>query len=455
MPSLTFNLFKNQTTPTLWMNHLIVIYALLLPISKYANSFIFFLILTLFIIRGNFKEHLTPVVKNKIIQAFVLFFIVHILWLYGTENFSQAKLAISFAKYSLFPIIFFSFLDRRFSYFVISAFTIGILYSELISYFIQLDILPLSLELYKIPIYACPGDSSPFLDHSQYSTSLAFVASLLFFTFLTRASENYRKLLELFFIFSISINLFLNGGRIGYLLYLVLLTYVIIFIYGKTLLKPALITLIGIFSFFYLAYLYSPLFQSRTIQTMDEISALQNNRDFSTAIGARIGFTYYAKDVIMHHPFFGVGTGDYMDEVKKIIPDIPSNHFMKYTMGHPHNIYTMLLLQFGIIGLMVYFNIFYQIYRSKSHEEYLNFVKYSILLTFFIALITETFLDRFYLPLFVLIISAVFAGRKLPENIKLTLSKKTIFMYFILLLLATLNAKLQFIIQILRTYING
>lgn len=445
--------FYNKTVLTIWMNHLLVIYAFLLPISKYAGSFIFALILLLFALRRNFKEYLTPALTNKVVQAFILFYLIHIIWLFGTENFDQARVASNLAKYSLFPILFFSFIDRRFTHYIIGAFITGMLFSELVSYAIQLQLIPWRLVLSSIPIYEAyqSDDPSPFLHHSHYAASIAFVSALLIYKLLKTQLSSLEKIVSLFFIITISVNLSLIGGRVGYVLYLLLILFLVIYIYRKKFFKPFLIILLSVGIFFTLAYNFSPMFAKKIEQTKGMTQGFsQGKMDFSSSFGSRIGFTYYASEVIRNNPIFGVGTGDYMDVVQDIIPDTENNSWIKYHYVHPHNIYTMLLLQFGIFGLIVFFNIFYQIYRQKVDDDYLNFVKFAVVITFALALMTETFWARYYLPFFVLIISTALASNTLSSQFRLIYTPKTYVTYAILLVLTALNAKIHFIIAAIK-----
>jgi len=451
------NVLQDKFTLTLWMNHLLIIYAFLFPISLYASSFIFSLILILFVVRRNFKEYLLPIIKKDVIQAFILFFLIHILWLYGTENFILAKHSINVVKYLLFPIIFFSFIDKNFSKYIVTGFIAGMLFSELFSYALQFHILPSEYSIAKIPIYTvyAIGDPSPFLHHSHYAASLAFVAVLLIYKYIRMTLTTFEKLISLFFIISISINLSLVGGRIGYILYIVLILFLVTFIYRKKLLIPLLIFTIMMSGFFALAYNFSPLFQSKVVQTKNTLNGfLHGKMDFTTSLGARVGFWYYSTTVIKENLILGVGTGDYMDAVQKIIPESKNNYFIKHKLEHPHNIYIQLLLQFGVIGLFIFFYLIYKIIRQETKSEYMQFIKYSIILTILIALLTETFIFRYYLPVFILLISTTLASNSYIEDNTIVFSKTTVQIYALLLLLSIINAKLPYIIIFFKTLIG-
>lgn len=452
--ALSASWLNNKSTITAWMNHLAIIYAFLLPISHYAGSFIFSLILILFIIRRNLKEYLLPAFKNKVVQAFIIFYLINILWLFGTENFDQAKQVLKFSQYALFPILFLAFIDKRFSPYIIGGFITGILFSEFISYSIQFNLIPWKLAFFSIPIYQAYdiNDPSPFLHHSFYASSLAFISALLIYKYLTKNPTLLEKAISLLFIISISINLATVGGRVGYILYIVLILFSIYYIYGKKNLSSLIVAFIGIASFFITAYTYSPIFKNKIKETQHITKEFLNGKmNFHDSLGSRIGFSYYATQVINTNFLLGVGTGDYMDEVKKIIPNTQNNTYIKNTLEHPHNIYIMLLLQFGIIGLLAFLNIFYQLYRYKNSDDYLKFVKYSIMLTIAVALITETFTAPYYFPLFVLIVSSTLSTENLPKEFTCNFSKKTYIYYIVLVCLAAINAKLHFIIALLKT----
>lgn len=435
------------------MNHLLIIYAFLLPVSKYAGSFVFFLLLVLFIVRRDYRTYLAPAVSNPVVQAFILFFLIHLAWLAGTDNFHQAKQAINLVKYALFPILFFSFIDKRFSHYIIGGFIAGILFSELVSYAIQFNILPWTLTLFSIPIFEAYAinDPSPFLHHSHYATSIAFVAVVLIYKLIKMNLTLSEKAISIFFIVSISINLTLVGGRIGYLLYVFLILFLTLYTYKTKAFKPLLIILLGIGTFFLLAYTFSPIFSKKIDQSKQTLKGFTNGKmDFTSSFGARIGFNYYAAKIIADNPLFGVGTGDYMDVVQKSIPESQNNHYIKNIYVHPHNIYIMLLLQFGVFGLIFFFYILYQIFRQKNDDDYLNFIKYAIMMAFAIALMTETFWARYYLPLFVLIISVSLSQYTLPAAFIFKPNKKQYVVYFFIIILAAVNAKIHFIIAALK-----
>ncbi|SVB46324.1 uncharacterized protein METZ01_LOCUS199178 [marine metagenome] len=79
-----------------------------------------------------------------------------------------------------------------------------------------------------------------------------------------------------------------------------------------------------------------------------------------TSVGLRLSFSINSWDIIQQSPFFGVGTGDFPLEYKKInmvnTPSLPN-------ATNPHNMYILVLVQLGLLGLVSLMSIFY--YQMK------------------------------------------------------------------------------------------
>lgn len=426
----------------LYLNHLLVVYSFLLPISGRAKSSIFLLILVVFILRGKYFHYIKIAFSNKICQAFVLFFLVHIIWLVGMDNFAIARNVIDDMKYLLFSIIFLSFLDKDFSLRIITAFTFGMFYSEVISYLIHFEIIPHELNLFKYNIYSSPGtfDPTPFLDHSRYTVLLSLVISLFLYNILHLRLNIFFKSIMILFMVSASFNLILIGGRIGYISFFMLLVFVIILKYRKKALKPMLLLFLTIIMFFSFAYTFSNTFNKRINLSKNTLNNLyDNNTDYNSSFGLRLGFWVYSKDVIKENFILGVGTGDYLDEVKKIIPE---EHSYLKSLSNSHNEFIKILLQFGIVGLIMYLNIFYQIFRINLKSQYMKNVLLIASLSILIGTMTSTFGSKIYLPLLVIIACATTTKNKFLKKSN-GINGSDFIVYLILSTLALTLATLQ------------
>ncbi len=107
---------------------------------------------------------------------------------------------------------------------------------------------------------------------------------------------------------------------------------------------------------FTLAYSFSPIFNAKIHQTESSIVKLLNkDANFSTSLGQRAGVYYYDYKIIKDNVLFGVGTGDSIDEFHKILPQ---KWVSLKQMSHEHNQFLSVLVKLGIVGLMIYLNIF-------------------------------------------------------------------------------------------------
>jgi O-antigen ligase len=312
-----------QLKYTLWMNHLLVIYTFFVPISTHARAQMQFLIIILFFLRSNYKLYLSDAIKNPIIISFIIYFFMYIIWLIGTENFHYANNLIDQNKYTLFfPLLIFSFIDKRFTKSIVSALLLGILFSEITSYLISLNIIPWRFDLFGEELYQAqsPHDPAPFLDHAKYGLLLAVGVGILIYRLFTQKYTLINKILTILFITTVTINLSITGGRIGYVIYVVLIFSFIIFHYKTKLMKPLLIASIFIGFIGFSAYSFSSLFKTRIDYSLNTISNLNKDSDnFSSSLGERLGLWYYSVDIVKDNFLFGVGTGDGIDVIHSVI----------------------------------------------------------------------------------------------------------------------------------------
>ena len=396
-------------------------------------------------IRGNFKHYLKDVITNRVVQAMLLLFMIHFIWLIGTENFQHAKSVIGDMKYLVYPLLFLSFVDKRFFFRVLTAFVVGMLYSEVISYLIHFHILPHQLILNSIELYRASSniDPSPFLDHSRYTVLLSFTIAILLYNILNNKNTILVTVVSSFFLITATINLSLIGGRIGYISFFVIISFLILSRYRANLFKAILTLIISTFLIFSLFYNTSSLFQQRidkSINTIKTISDSKSDSNLNSSFGLRLGFWIYSTKIIKDNFLLGVGTGDQLDEVKKIIPD---KHSYIKTQSHAHNEYIKTFLQFGLIGFIIFLNIFYQIFKYDTLDKYRKDILTLLSIIILIAIMTSILGSRTYLQLLTTIVSISIAKKSLVADSFKFMDKKTYLLYFGLASLSLIIAVLQ------------
>ena len=135
-------------------------------------------------------------------------------------------------------------------------------------------------------------------------------------------------------------------------------------------------------------------------------------------------------------PLFGVGTGDQMDAVHVKIS--PEDEYLKH-LHHLHNIYLEIFTQFGLIGLIIFLNIFYQIFKYKDISTQNRNVLWLSAIIIAFAILTESFTQRYYLPLLSTFIVISIANNK--ETFQSTY-KKDIYAYISIFILITITSNL-------------
>ena len=99
--------YQNQIT--IWMNHLLVIYAFLIPISAKAKSSVFFCILILFLYRRNFIYYFKIALKSEILKYFILLYLVFVVGMFYTNDMNLGLAFMDKIKPLIFPLLFLSF----------------------------------------------------------------------------------------------------------------------------------------------------------------------------------------------------------------------------------------------------------------------------------------------------------------------------------------------------------
>ena len=118
-----------------------------------------------------------------------------------------------------------------------------------------------------------------------------------------------------------------------------------------------------------------------------------------TDVGKRITFALNSWEIITSNPIIGVGTGDFPIEYKKISILNKNSEFPSPT--NPHNMYTLVLVQLGFVGLISMLSIFYyQIKLSRqSSNPFIRDVGITLPLLFLVIMFSDSYLLGHYTTL--------------------------------------------------------
>ncbi|MBN2823735.1 MAG: hypothetical protein JXQ76_00305, partial [Campylobacterales bacterium] len=246
------------------LNYLFIAYAFVIPLSR-AGIVVFLLLILLvwiFFTKNHLKD-IENIYQSNAFKAFVLFWLYNFLSLLWVEqqNLSDALKIVVKYWYFLTVIVIANYIQKEKILTVLSAFILGMFISELLSYGIFFELISLNR--------GSPNDPTPFMNHLDYGLFLAFTSLLLLSRLLYEQSLKYRLFYLLFFI-SVTINLFIVGGRIGYVAFVISL--IILFMHRFEHRLRAFVVALGVLvTIVSLAYNFSSTFKDRLIASIESI----------------------------------------------------------------------------------------------------------------------------------------------------------------------------------------
>jgi O-antigen ligase len=380
-------MFKHFNLDKTYQN-LLIILAFLMPLTVFGANFIVVVICLLWIFSGNYKSKFNEIIDSKLMLASITFFVLHLVGMIWTEDIRWGWHIIHKMWYFLlfFPILY-TITNKKYIKFYISSFLLAISFSEILSYLVWFELIE---PIKQATVY----NPTIFMSHIQYNPILAFAIYLVLHEILFN-----KKLLKLelalysFFAVSMTFNMFITGGRAGQVMFFAMLA-IIIFQYFRTeWLKAIVVILIVTSTIFFTAYQSSTIFHNRVLETISSIENYESNK--GTSLGIRIAMTLNSWEVIKKNPILGVGTGDFPLEYKKVnqknTPDLPN-------ATNPHNMYILILMQLGIMGLVSFGSIFYfQIKQSfLSKNKFIRDVGLTLPLLYLVIMWSDTYLLGHY-----------------------------------------------------------
>ncbi|MFK5937576.1 MAG: O-antigen ligase family protein [Sulfurimonas sp.] len=359
------------------INYLLIGYAFSLPLSKASTNIFETLILLTWLLQGDWKSKYQLYKKNLLIIGFVALMIAYTIsipWAIDTEF---ALRYIAKFRHFLIILAIYSSLDKDFVKRILSAFLIGMFLSEIMSYGIYFE-----LWHYKNIL---PTDPSPFMSHVDYSVYLAFTSVLLLSRIIDNTENNIKiKIGYALFFISATSNLFINGGRTGQVT-LIILIYISVLLSFKHKLKALVTSTLLITTIFTLAYNFSPNFKQRLIQGSEGISnMIYKNNYTSDGFNQRVSLWIVGIDNFQDHFFIGNGLGNDTKEIKYYAQKRGFDPEFLSKFGDNHNMFLIVALQIGIIGLFIMIFIFYAIFTLKFNSNMHKILNLTFIVGFFL-----------------------------------------------------------------------
>ena len=376
--------------------YLILFFAFIMPLSRALVSLFVILLPIIWIYEGDFKRKWQEIKSSKFLLAIILFTFYSSISFFWSENILEALNQIRLFSYFILIFVIATSLQPKYIPQIITSFLMGMFVSEIIAYGVFFE-----LWTFK---HATVQNPSPFMIHIDYSVFLAITSILLLNRLISSKYTLNEKILFAFFFCTVTGNLFLTTGRAGQVA-LIAGTIVMTLLHFKLTLKSFVLSLFLIGSIYTTAYTLSNSFKIRTAQAYSNIEGIIN-MNFNSSWGIRAAFWITTYDILKEHPL-GVGIGDFKDETAKIIEkkkytfiDSTTKEFM--STNHPHNEFLLILLQTGIIGLVLFFYMIYQLYQLQIKDKELKELSILFLTIYFVSCMAEPLLvKQFPIAIFV------------------------------------------------------
>jgi len=372
---------------------LILVYPIYFDVVFYIVMIILFLILYKFYNKGlNYLKSLnTPIfiVLTLIGIILIISYYMHIPKVVNSKNtflYTSFLTPLKAYEYYFFYLIFFvAFLleAKKVIYKkMINVFILSIFVSEIFSYMIIFDLKPI-LNIFLDRYHIC--DPAPFTNHILYSFFISLMLIFLIDTFLK--SNNKYKYFLLLFIVTATLNLFLNGGRIGQLSFI--LGVLIYFWFYFENIKKFFIFMIIFFSVIFLIFEIPTKCNNnkRLHKGVNSFNKVIHKNNYISSWGVRLGADIITIKYMLHNPkylLFGIGAEGDKEELFTFATNNDKNiakSLYHYNLSHLHNTFMQLLLNVGIIPFLLFLYIFYYLAKLKTSNEAL---KYSLLAVIFV-----------------------------------------------------------------------
>lgn len=259
---------------------------------------------------------------------------------------------------------------------------------------------------------------APFINRVHFSPLLAFAMSVILF-YIPVIKGRKLKIFALVISFSFLYSLIETEGRTGQILFLFFLLSGIMYKYRSW--KSFFLAGFFIVVSLLLLYSFSGRFYSRVNDIFRGWDSFQQG-EFGYGIGDRLIYTVSGWKLFLESPVFGHGTSSFAIEYArikaKLFPDTLDS-------GNPHSQYILVLVQFGLLGLVSLLWIFYEgfcIFKRRFSEnvDFYNLCALWLLLMYLLTGFVGTCLWDSPLQHFFILFVSVFFFRETERTFHVT-----------------------------------
>ncbi len=312
--------------------YVVLLAAFSLPFSTAITNLLFGLTVLLIVIGNNWPNKWRIIKTNPLTPWVIMLFVVYVIGIsYSLGSWHNRFHELGkYHKLLLIPLLMPLFVTKKWRVRVVAAFLLAMLITLVLSYLQYFDLITINKHF---------GQASIFKNHSTINLLMA----ISFYMVLQAAFEykHYFWWFIMYALLALGFVCFLNGGRIGYLVFAALLC---LFGYQRWQWRGALVAVIALVALFSTAFLLPTSFSVRVHNSINGITH-QTNRPTATTIRQQEAKTTWK--MIQAHPVFGTGTGSYAVIYHEFSPrqDYSDNAQIQYLQ---------ILAELGIFGLLFF-----------------------------------------------------------------------------------------------------
>lgn len=346
-----------------------------IPISLSLKSIFVVISLIAILLTPNQKQDFYFVLSQTWCKtAIAFFFIVLIACSWSTADFHTClKFIDKYSKLLFLPLFAIGFRNRNIRMMGIYAFLLAMLITCILS---------ILKAIYDPGIYPLHDPGKVFHNHIITSYMMTFAAYLSGILAIREKGYNRILLSLLTVLFSYQV-LFINTGRAGYILYLILMIMLLV---QNLPMKYILAAVLGFCALFALFSYQSSVVSEGFHEVVQDWHSYQTGKK-ETRVGYRLMFQQYAKELFLTTPWKGQGTAGFSQAVlrDKFLPE-------RKDLVDPHNQYWLVAVEFGLLGLTALFWFFASLWMSAFKLGEMKPVMLGLLVSFFIANLSDSLL---------------------------------------------------------------
>ncbi len=373
-------LFQQQVSQI--SSWLLILLAFSLPISTSAITMTAILVLVCWLIEGEFLEKWREIIASPICIAVFVYLVILLIGLCWTDDLHAGWGAIRKQwKIWLLPVFLTTIRwEHRWRY--VTAYIAGVTVTMLLIDLAWLDLLHYVrvVSLQHLNIIS---------NNIVYTPMLALAIYLLLHQVLWGGIKGIPRWFGLLLVGLMIFTLFITIGRVGHVVFFILMALLLFQYLRRNLLKAALLTLVLLPLVFTVAYRFSPVFHERMNLARLNITTFDRNQD--TSVGQRLVFWKNSWRIIRESPWLGVGTGGFVSAYTQVhqkwSPAMPCT-------DDPHNQYIFAVVQQGILGLLGLLGLFFvQIQHAWRLTDGWERIRLAFPLFFLVIMTTASYLN--------------------------------------------------------------